>query len=432
MQALPALPMPSPAVLAGVACCALAAGTLAVPGMGWPAAAAAAGLLVWLACVALRPGTGTLAVQAAGLGIGSTALAMGAGGVASPAMLAVLWPLAGLAAGGAGISRGVPVTLAAAVAAAGLGPVLARGGPLVEPLWGGGLAVAVTALLAVAALVTREHAAAAGTGDGASAGPTPAAGPAVVPATDPVRALALEALDEAERAQADAAARARFIAEMSHEIRTPLNAIIGFSDTMREGVFGPLPDRYRDYAGLIHQSGTHLNELVSDLLDLSKVEAGRYRLVPEPLDLQEIVAGAVAIGAGSAGAQDVRVRMEPGPPVQAVADPRALRQMVLNLVSNAVKFTPAGGGVTVRALDAGTGPRIEVQDTGVGMSAEQLARVGQPWAGGEGEAKGLRGTGLGLTLVQRLAELQGGRLSLASQPGVGTLAVITLRAAPDP
>jgi cell cycle sensor histidine kinase DivJ len=268
--------------------------------------------------------------------------------------------------------------------------------------------------------------------------------PAAVPAPNPVqpalpgpaanlvdRSLALEALDEAEAARREAAGRARFMAEMSHELRTPLNAIIGFSDSMKEGVFGPLPERYADYAGLINQSGKHLLDLISDLLDLSKVEAGRYRIEAGPVDLADIANEAVAMGAAVAAPNDVHLRLEAVGPVAATADRRAVLQMVLNLVSNAVKFTPAGGLVTVRALALSDGPRLEVQDTGVGMTADQLARIGQPYASSTEGLSGQRGTGLGLALVQRLAALQGGSLAIDSQPGAGTMAVVKLPAATE-
>jgi cell cycle sensor histidine kinase DivJ len=381
--------------------------------------AVAAAVAAWTLAAWRAPGPATLAVQAAALGTGAVCLAVAGGGVGHPAIIAVLWPLAGLAAGGNRVWLGLPVTLAALLAAGGLGPLLAAAaGPAVTPVWGAVVGLGVLASLTAARVAQVLLPAATRTGGGTAAGTVD-------------RALALAALDEADQARADATARARFIAEMSHEIRTPLNAILGFSDTMREGVFGPLPDRYRDYAGLIHQSGSHLLELVSDLLDVSKLEAGRYKVVLEPLDLAETVGGAVQMAAGSAAAQDVRVRVEEASgPVPALGDVRAVRQMVLNLISNAVKFTPAGGDVRVRTVLAEDGPRIEVQDTGVGMSAGQLARVGQPWAGGEEDGKGLRGSGLGLTLVQKLAGLQGGRLVLSSQPGAGTLAVIVLQPVP--
>jgi signal transduction histidine kinase len=434
MQARSGLLLAQPAFWAGIAACCLALAGALLEGAGWPLLAAAGALAVWLTAVVLAPGPRTLVVQAAALGTGAVLLALAGGGVTHPAISAVLWPLAGLVAGGNRLGQGLAVTLAAALAAGGLGPVFAGGAPLVSPQWGAGLGLGIAAILALGAILGATLAASSGgqsPGDAAIGDTKPApVGPAApLPATVD-RALALAALEEAERARADATARARFIAEMSHEIRTPLNAILGFSDTMREGVFGPLPDRYRDYAGLIHQSGAHLLELVSDLLDISKLEAGRYRVALEPLDLAELVTGAVQMAVGSAAAQDVQVRVETGAPVPALGDARAVRQMVLNLISNAVKFTPSGGTVRVRTLEGADGPRIEIEDTGVGMSAEQLARVGQPWAGGEEDGKGLRGSGLGLTLVQKLAQLQGGRLLLASQPGAGTLAVIELKPQP--
>jgi signal transduction histidine kinase len=245
------------------------------------------------------------------------------------------------------------------------------------------------------------------------------------------------ALLEAQNARDENRERAQFMAEMSHEIRTPLNAILGFADTMRAQVFGPLPKDYGDYPDLIHTSGSHLLEIVSDLLDLSKIEAGRYETQLKPVSLDELAREGVALSGGDARALGITLRFEGQEKVLVMSDQRALRQMTFNLVSNALKFTPAGGVVTLSTrIDAQTSlGLLEVTDTGMGMSAVALARIGQPWnQSGETDKTGQRGrsSGLGLALVKRLAELQGGTLSLTSALGAGTKAVIALPLAVAP
>lgn len=227
-------------------------------------------------------------------------------------------------------------------------------------------------------------------------------------------------------------ARAQFMAEMSHEIRTPLNAILGFADTMREGVFGPLPDAYGDYPELIHTSGSHLLDLVSDLLDLSKIEAGRYDLALKEQRLDALVLEGVKLSGGAARANGVQIRHEASGPISVEADARAMRQIILNLMSNAIKFTPRDGRIYVRlATDPDTQTAsLEIEDTGSGIADSDLSRIGEPWNQVSHEqtsdAKQSRGSGLGLALVKRLAHLQSGRLDLSSILGVGTIARITL------
>lgn len=416
-------------VWAGLGAMLLAGAGVLTGNTGWPGLFACLGLLGWTVTVALAPGARSGLIQLVCLGFAATSLSLGAGGPTNAAFAAQTWPILGAIAGGVTAWRGVLVAVAGSLAAAVAGFVLARSGiVLVTPKWGAIVGLGGLVLLGMAAFATTLAfgARAPGAAIARQAGSTSGL-------VD--RSLALEALAEADAARREAAGRARFMAEMSHELRTPLNAIIGFSDSMKEGVFGPLPERYADYAGLIHQSGKHLLELISDLLDLSKVEAGRYRIEAGPVDLAEIAGEAVAMGAAVAGPQDVHLRLEAVGPVAATADRRAVLQMLLNLVSNAVKFTPSGGLVTVRALALSDGPRLEVQDTGVGMTTDQLARIGQPYAGSTAGLSGQRGTGLGLALVQRLAALQGGSLAIESHPGAGTLAVVklpTVQALPPP
>jgi two-component system, cell cycle sensor histidine kinase DivJ len=193
-----------------------------------------------------------------------------------------------------------------------------------------------------------------------------------------------------------------------------------------------LPHPYADYPDLIHTSGSHLLDVVSDLLDLSKIEAGRYETTLKPLSLDELAQEGVSLSSGDARALGVGLRKEGNEAVLVMGDQRGLRQMIFNLVSNAIKFTPAGGQVTLSAQAnrrAGYGQLI-VQDNGVGMSADVLERIGQPWNqvsdASASKSQRSRGSGLGLALVKRLAELQGGSLHVTSHLGAGTQAVITL------
>ncbi len=253
------------------------------------------------------------------------------------------------------------------------------------------------------------------------------------------REMAKQALDSRDAAQAETRVakaetqdRARFMAEMSHEIRTPLNAILGFADTMREGIFGPLPKGYEDYPGLIHTSGSHLLDLVSDLLDISKIEAGRYEVHLEEIRLDQFLFEATALSSGAARSAGVQIRHEVGLPVTVRGDARAMRQIAFNLLSNAIKFTPKDGTVTLRIrLDQTTNQAIlEIADDGAGISPADLARIGQPWAQGENQSRAnsrvVRSSGLGLAVVKRLTELQGGRFWLESTLGQGTTAKVGL------
>ncbi|MFI4973537.1 MAG: sensor histidine kinase [Caulobacterales bacterium] len=224
-----------------------------------------------------------------------------------------------------------------------------------------------------------------------------------------------------------AAGRSRFLANMSHELRTPLNAIIGFSDIMRTQLFGPMPEKYADYAGLIHESGGHLLDLINDVLDMSKIEAERYALSREPFDARESVAAALRLTRVQADAAKIQLRgILPSEPLNVDADRRALKQIVLNLVSNALKFTPAGGSVTVIARAAGEMLELLVADTGVGISSADLERLGRPYEQAGEPAQRAQGTGLGLSLVRAFAELHGGTMTLDSVLGEGTVVTVRL------
>ncbi|HEY1753353.1 MAG TPA: HAMP domain-containing sensor histidine kinase [Caulobacteraceae bacterium] len=228
-------------------------------------------------------------------------------------------------------------------------------------------------------------------------------------------------------AEAQAVAKSRFLANMSHELRTPLNAVIGFSDAMRTQLFGPLPDRYAEYAGLIHESGGHLLDLINDVLDMSKIEADRFTLALEPFDAREAVSAALRLERVQADAAKIALRGAlPPTPLEVNADRRAIKQIVLNLVSNALKFTPAGGQVNVIARSKGQELEIIVADTGVGIAPDDLERLGQPYEQAGGADQRSQGTGLGLSLVRAFAELHGGAMVIRSIVGEGTAVSVKL------
>jgi len=234
-----------------------------------------------------------------------------------------------------------------------------------------------------------------------------------------------------EKAKAELASKAKtdFLANMSHELRTPLNAINGFSEIMVGELFGSLGDRrYKEYAGDILQSGQHLLALINDILDMSKIEAGKLSLRLEPVHVEDAVEDAVRLIRGRVEAAQLTLTVELQPDMPEIeADYRALKQVLLNLLSNAVKFTPAGGRVTLGgAFDHGA-VRLTVRDTGVGIAPHDLDRIARPFEQVESEqAKTHQGTGLGLSLSKSLVKLHGGDLQIASEPGAGTTVTVTL------
>jgi signal transduction histidine kinase len=235
---------------------------------------------------------------------------------------------------------------------------------------------------------------------------------------------------EQARREAEEASRAKsnFLASMSHELRTPLNAVLGFADIMRQGLFGPVGHpRYVDYVDGIVKSGQHLLSLINDVLDMSRVEAGKLELSEEDLDLRKSIDEAfdlVTVTAEGKGVSLTRALPAILPRLQ--ADPRLLRQMMLNLLSNAIKFTPEGGSVEVAAavLTDG-GLAIRVRDTGVGMTDHQLKRVFEPFSQGDSQrAREAGGSGLGLPITRRLVELHDGQIHLSSRKSAGTTATL--------
>jgi two-component system cell cycle sensor histidine kinase PleC len=237
---------------------------------------------------------------------------------------------------------------------------------------------------------------------------------------------------EAARRAAEEASRAKstFLATMSHELRTPLNAILGFSEVMKTEVMGPLANPiYKDYAGNIHDSGAHLLHLINDLLDLSRIEAGRYELHLEDVRLADIVDDCRRLLVLKAEARSITIDVTCPDELPALqADERAMRQVCLNLLANAVKFTPDGGTVRVDlGTDRSGWQSLTVVDSGPGMSDEEIALVLEPYRQGSAARRSSEhGTGLGLPIVHRLVELHGGRLELGSEPGRGTEAVVAL------
>ena len=235
---------------------------------------------------------------------------------------------------------------------------------------------------------------------------------------------------EAElRNKAIAASRAKseFLALVSHELRTPLNAILGFSESIATQVFGrAATDRYQDYARDIHESGSHLLSIINDILDLSKVEAGRYELHEEAVELGEVLERCASLLRERALQRQLSLICRDSD-LRLRADTRALKQIVFNLLSNAIKFTDAGGVIDVSAAIGAEDLEIRVADTGIGMSEDDLARATQPFGQAASSfTRSVGGTGLGLNVTQALIALHGGRLKIRSAPGQGTVATVHL------
>ena len=237
--------------------------------------------------------------------------------------------------------------------------------------------------------------------------------------------------DEARRrAETANTAKSRFLATMSHELRTPLNAILGFSEVMKTEMFGPLDNpKYSEYAGNIHDSGKHLLHLINEILDLTRIESGRYELHEEPVRLADITDECHRLLKLRAEGKGIEVTEEGEPDLPVVwADQRALRQICLNLMSNALKFTPKGGHITLSVgAMPDAGQYLSVRDTGPGIPADEIPKVLQAFGQGtlaHQTAEG--GAGLGLTIVQNLIELHGGSLVLTSELRKGTEAKVIL------
>ena len=231
-------------------------------------------------------------------------------------------------------------------------------------------------------------------------------------------------LDEKERAELANRARSEFLATMSHELRTPLNAIIGFSEAITEELLGPFEHpTYKQYVADIHDSGMHLLEIINDILDLAKIDAGTATLHEESVDISEVVHASMRMVEQRAADAGIAAIIRIGDDIpQLWADRRLLRQILVNLLSNSVKFTAAGGSVTVdAALEEGNALRLCVADTGIGIAEADIPKAMSSFGQVDGSlSRKYAGTGLGLPLAKRLVELHGGTLLLESEIDVGT------------
>jgi signal transduction histidine kinase len=243
----------------------------------------------------------------------------------------------------------------------------------------------------------------------------------------------IQLVEEKEKAILANRAKTEFLANMSHELRTPLNAVIGFSDMLRDEILGPLSHpQYKAYAEVISDSATHLLAIINDILDISKIESGKYEINEEEVWIADALGSCLRLIKPKADEGNVDIACDISPALTRLrADPRMLKQIILNLLSNAVKFTPAGGKVRVSgSIDATGHARIAVEDTGIGIAEDHLQKVLLPFFQVDGSlSRKYEGTGLGLPLVKSMAELHGGGLVLASTLGVGTSATVWFPAA---
>jgi signal transduction histidine kinase len=214
---------------------------------------------------------------------------------------------------------------------------------------------------------------------------------------------------------------------MSHELRTPLNAIIGFSEVLTDRMFGELNEKQEEYLKDIYSSGTHLLSLINDILDLSKIEAGRMELELTDFHLPTALDSALTLVRERAGRRDIALQMNVDNRLgQIQADERKVRQVVLNLLSNAIKFTPEGGRIDVEAVPKDGSVEISVSDTGIGIAPEDQEKVFEEFRQVGTAAKKVEGTGLGLTLCRKFVELHGGRIWVKSEVGMGSTFSFTL------
>jgi two-component system cell cycle sensor histidine kinase PleC len=242
--------------------------------------------------------------------------------------------------------------------------------------------------------------------------------------------LAEKYAEEKNRAEEANAAKSKFLANMSHELRTPLNAIIGFSEIMESGMFGPLgAEKYIEYSRDIRESGQYLLEVINDILDMSKIEAGGIRLSPETVELDSLLADCIRVVSTRASEKRLIIKAEVEPGIRLNADRRALKQITLNLLSNAVKFTPDGGAVAVQGRLRGMAVIIGIKDDGIGIPRQALQKLGRPFEQVESQlTKRHQGSGLGLAIAKSLVELHGGAMRIRSRLGRGTLVMVRLPA----
>jgi signal transduction histidine kinase len=242
-----------------------------------------------------------------------------------------------------------------------------------------------------------------------------------------------EIADKSRQLEAASRHKSEFLANMSHELRTPLNAIIGFSEVLAERMFGEVNAKQAEYLQDILSSGRHLLSLINDILDLSKVEAGRLELELARFHLPSALDNALTLVRERASRHGIRLAQAVDEAVsEIVADERKVKQILLNLLSNAVKFTPEGGRIAVAVTPTGDGIQISVSDTGIGIAPVDQAAIFEEFRQvGRDDARKQEGTGLGLTLAKKFVELHGGQIWVQSQVGQGATFTFTLPARPE-
>jgi two-component system, cell cycle sensor histidine kinase PleC len=246
--------------------------------------------------------------------------------------------------------------------------------------------------------------------------------------TEQLADLAQKYAEEKNRAEEANAAKSKFLANMSHELRTPLNAIIGFSEIMEAAMFGPLgAQKYNEYSRDIRESGLYLLDVINDILDMSKIEAGGIRLAPEDVDLDTVLADSLRVVSQRASEKNLKLIPQIDPAIHLHADRRALKQIALNLLSNAVKFTPEGGSVKVHGRVRANTVIIAIEDNGIGIPKAALRKLGRPFEQVESQlTKKHQGSGLGLAIAKSLVEMHGGAMRIRSALGKGTTVVVRL------
>jgi two-component system, cell cycle sensor histidine kinase PleC len=240
--------------------------------------------------------------------------------------------------------------------------------------------------------------------------------------------LADKYASEKTRAEAANRSKSEFLANMSHELRTPLNAVIGFSEIMSQEMFGPLgAAKYSEYAFDIGKSGQFLLDVINDILDMSKIEAGRVELEPAHVDLRGVMEDVFRLVAPRAAEGKIALSLDLEKDLTVYADRRAIKQVLINLISNAIKFTPEGGSVTVKIRAAAETVSVQIIDTGIGIPQRDIQKLGRPFEQVENQfTKSKSGSGLGLAISKSLVDLHGGSLKITSKVGQGTTVTVDL------